>query len=384
MFSVLKQFLVLGLMSFGGPAAHIGYFRKRFVAELGWLNEQEFAAMVAVSHLLPGPGSSQVGFAIGLHKAGWAGGICAFIGFTLPSFLLMVVLASIGQSYQDNSWTLNIIHGLKLLAVIVVADAILAMFQSFCKDRLTMSLCVLSAIVMLLSQSVVIQVVIIAVSGCIGYFFCRPATQEPAAFNINVNMPLMTVFVLLFGLSFFVIGGELLQLFLGYFNVGSLVYGGGHVVLPLLEQLTSETVSSEQFISGYALAQGVPGPMFTFATFLGFNSLQDTPILGASLATLGIFFPGFLLLACFRNSWTAITTQPTLMAITATINAAVVGLLVAAFYQPVFSYAVLTASDFAIVLVGFLALRAFKVSILALMALVVTLAVSIGMSGLFI
>lgn len=384
MFDVIKQFFILGLMSFGGPAAHIGYFHRRFVKELGWISEQEFSSIVAISHLLPGPGSSQVGFAIGYQRAGWLGGLSAFFSFTLPSVLLMIAFAYYGQSLSGNSWFNLVIHSLKLLAVIVVTDAIWTMFSNFCKDKLTRCLCIGTAVAILLFQSVGIQIIAIVVSGLIGYFYQRKealknqvdkSTQalKTAPNSLALNYPIAITFIAIFSLSFFTFDTRLLNSFLSYFQAGSLVFGGGHVVLPLLQDLTTNVVTTDTFLTGYALAQGVPGPMFTLATYLGFYGEPQTPFIGSILATIAIFMPGFLLLTCFKNSWANLSSNPTLKGITTTINASVVGLLIAALYQPIFTSAVIQASDFAIVIIGLLALKTFKLSILKLIGLIVSL-----------
>jgi len=373
MFDVIKQFFILGLMSFGGPAAHIGYFHNQFVKNLKWLEEDEFASIVAISHILPGPGSSQVGFAIGYHKAGWLGGLSAFVGFTLPSFILMVIFAYFGDFFSDNRVVANLIHGLKLLAVVVVADAVLGMFSNFCKTRLTQSLCVATAVVILLFQSISVQIVALVIAGIIGFRYLRtPAIEQQKTPKLSINKPLFIGFILLFALSFLTFKQELLAMFFGYFQAGSLVYGGGHVVLPLLQNMTSGVLDNDTFLTGYALAQGVPGPMFTLATFLGYNTLEDAPLLGATIATLGIFLPGFLLLTCFKSSWSSVSKHPTLKGITAGINASVVGLLLAALYQPIFVSSVNTSMDMAVVIIGLLALKSFKLSILKLIGVVLS------------
>lgn len=389
MFDVIKQFFILGLMSFGGPAAHIGYFHRRFVKELGWISEQEFSSIVAISHLLPGPGSSQVGFAIGYQRAGWLGGLSAFFSFTLPSVLLMIAFAYYGQSLSDHSWFNLLIHSLKLLAVIVVTEAIWTMFSNFCKDKLTRCLCIGTAVAILLFQSIGIQIIAIVVSGLIGYFYQRKETLknqvnkstqalETASNSLALNYPIALTFITIFSLSFFTFDTRLLNSFLSYFQAGSLVFGGGHVVLPLLQDLTTNVVTTDTFLTGYALAQGVPGPMFTLATYLGFYGEPQTPFIGSILATIAIFMPGFLLLTCFKNSWANLSSNPTLKGITTTINASVVGLLIAALYQPIFTSAVIQASDFAIVIIGLLALKTFKLSILKLIGLIVSLTMIIN------
>jgi len=373
MFDVIKQFFILGLMSFGGPAAHIGYFHNQFVKKLRWLTEEQFASIVAISHILPGPGSSQVGFAIGYHKAGWLGGLSAFVGFTLPSFVLMVLFAYFGNAFSDNSMMATLIHGLKLLAVVVVADAVLSMFSNFCKTRVTQSLCAATAVTSLLFQSISVQIIAIIIAGIIGFRYLIPheVTRKKAP-SLSMNKSIFLGFLILFGLSFIPFEEDFSRLFFGYFHAGSLVYGGGHVVLPLLQDITSGTLDSDTFLTGYALAQGVPGPMFTLATFLGYNTLEDAPLAGALIATAGVFLPGFLLLTGFKSSWSQVSTHPILMGVTAGINASVVGLLVTALYQPIFVSAVTTPTDIAVVIIGLLALKSFKLSILKLIAVVLS------------
>ncbi|WDE07134.1 chromate efflux transporter [Thalassomonas viridans] len=370
MFDVFRQFFLLGLFSFGGPAAHIGYFHKAFVVKRKWLAEEEFANLVAISHLLPGPGSSQVGFAIGYHRRGLGGALCAFVGFTLPSVLLMMGFAYFSRVFEHHFVVDKVIHGLKLLAVIVVADAVFGMFKSFCRCCLTQTLCVLTAIALLLFQSMAAQIVAIVLAGMVGHFRLRPGHSSGAGTGLSVNYPLLLVFTLLFAVSFFTFDNVLLDMFAGFFQAGSLVFGGGHVVMPLLQSLTAGSISTETFLTGYAAAQGIPGPMFTFATFLGFHSDPQAPVTAAIAATLAVFLPGFLLLLSVKSAWVSVKENNVLRGVISGINAAVVGLLMVALYQPIFLSAVFNATDLAIVLGGILLLKSFNLSIVKLIVLV--------------
>lgn len=371
MLDVFTRFLYLGFISFGGPAAHIGYFHKEFVINRKWLTEDQYANLVALSHLLPGPGSSQVCFAIGHSRAGLIGAITAFIAFTLPSFGLMLLFAGVTQLVSDNPLLDNAIYGLKLLAVIVVADAVWGMFLNFCKSKVTQAICLLTAVVILLSNAIFMQLAAIIIAGAVGYFLLKGKPEANAnKGKITINWFALVMFFGLFTLSFVPLSNTLMTLFTDYYQAGSLVFGGGHVVLPLLESLTSESVSSDTFLTGYALAQGIPGPMFTFATFLGYSSLQDMPVLGATIATLAIFLPGFLLVLSFQSGWRVFSENSRFKGVSSGINAAVVGLLISAFYAPVFSSVVLSANDLALVLVGFFAFKVLKLSIVQLIMLI--------------
>jgi chromate transporter len=362
-FEVFYQFLALGFISFGGPAAHIGYFQTTFVQKRGWLDQQAYAKLVALSQFLPGPGSSQVGFAIGLRRAGLAGGIAAFVGFTLPSFCLLYILATYAMDSHDSEMVNGVIQGLKLLAVIVVADASLNMFKSFCKDKLSISLMVLSTLCLLILPSLWTQMGVLVLAAIVGIVFVASSDKEhttPAVLGIK-GFPLVIFIVLFLSLPFADI-----DVFSSFYQAGSLVFGGGHVVLPLLQQTVGGQIGNDQFITGYAAAQAVPGPMFTLATFLGATLLPEQPLMGAVLATLGIFLPGFLLIYGLQDAWEALTQNPKIAGAAAAINAAVVGLLVAALYNPVLTSAVTQSLDLLIVAIGFVALRMMKLPIVVL------------------
>ena len=366
LFDVFSRFFLLGLMSFGGPAAHIAYFRKQFVEQLKWLDDATYARLVALSQFLPGPGSSQVGFALGYRRAGLAGAIAAFIAFTTPSFILLWLLSVNPWFGSDHEIMQGVIQGLKLLAVVVVSDAVLSMFKSFCKNKLTICVAIFTAAALILMSSLTTQLICLLIAAAVGALQGRQATQ--AKKNVNVSWLPLLIFLLLFlGLPALLVTGvsqnTWLVLFNQFYQAGSLVFGGGHVVLPLLQQTLGDAISNDQFLMGYAAAQAVPGPMFTMATFLGAEMRPDSPLIAALLTTLAIFLPGFLLVLALQNSWEALATRAKVAGAIAGINAAVVGLLMAALYQPVFTAAVTGWLEFAVVVLGFAALRFIKIHI---------------------
>ncbi|HDZ8913789.1 TPA: chromate efflux transporter [Aeromonas hydrophila] len=373
---VFMQFLWLGCISFGGPAAHIGYFQRTFVERLGWLTQAEFAQLLALCQLLPGPASSQLGFAIGRQRAGFAGALAAFAGFTLPSFLLLLAAAiGLGQ-LGNNIWLDAALHGLKLLALVVVADAVLTMSRQFCKTTRNQGIMVATAAALWWQPGLLTQLFMLAGAALLCARVGTPQTTDPQpspAQSMPVHQPhwpTLLLFALLFvGLS--LLGGPVGQLVADFYRAGSLVFGGGHVVLPLLAESVGHSLSEQQFLTGYSLAQLVPGPMFTLATYLGAQLLPATPVGGALLATLALFLPGFLLLWAMGPCWQSWLARPRLAGAVAGINAAVVGLLLAALYQPVWQSAVLAPTDLALAAIGFYLLRVLKLPILALATLLV-------------
>ncbi|HHQ4509263.1 TPA: chromate efflux transporter [Aeromonas hydrophila] len=373
---VFMQFLWLGCISFGGPAAHIGYFQRTFVERLGWLTQAEFAQLLALCQLLPGPASSQLGFAIGRQRAGLRGALAAFAGFTLPSFLLLLAAAiGLGQ-LGNNVWLDATLHGLKLLALVVVADAVLTMSRQFCKTTRNQGIMVATAAALWWQPGLLTQLVMLAGAALLCARVGEPQTPGPQpslAQSIPVHQPhwpTLLLFALLFvGLP--LLGGPVGQLVADFYRAGSLVFGGGHVVLPLLAESVGHSLNQQQFLTGYSLAQLVPGPMFTLATYLGAQLLPATPVGGALLATLALFLPGFLLLWAMGPCWQSWLARPRLAGAVAGINAAVVGLLLAALYQPVWQSAVLAPTDLALAAIGFYLLRGLKLPILALATLLV-------------
>ncbi|SET22896.1 chromate efflux transporter [Thalassotalea agarivorans] len=374
MATIFWQFFLLGLTSFGGPAAHLGYFHRHFVVKKAWLSEQEYAQLIALSQFLPGPGSSQVGFAIGLQRGGKLGGIAAFLGFTLPSFLIMFALALVptaGVPIVDH-----ITSALKILAAIVVADAVVTMFSSFCKSTVHRITAIIAAIAVLFMPSLITQCAVILIAGMVG-FASAQASQKVVLERVK---PSYLVLFFLGFVSIFVVSVDILALFGQFYTAGALVFGGGHVVLPLLQQALP-TVTTDQFLSAYASAQAVPGPMFTIATYLGAVAFPDAPLLGAVVATFAVFLPGFLLVLAFVSSWQSLAKHAKFAATAASINAAVVGLLLAAFYTPVLLSISTSWLAITIAFVGFILLRRFNIHIMFYVAGAVILGVLSYLTG---
>ncbi|EKO3415514.1 chromate efflux transporter [Vibrio fluvialis] len=365
MLDIFRTFFTLGWVSFGGPAAHIGYFRQAFVQKRGWLTDDEYAQIVALSQFLPGPGSSQVGFAIGYQRAGLFGACAAFLGFTLPSVMLMLLIALLSSQLLNQPLFLHIVHGLKLLAVLVVADAAWGMYQNFCRQKLTILLCLVTAIALLCMPTLATQMLVLIVAALVGASQLKGAPPKEATKGYSLSwVPLALFAILFFGLPLVSSYSSLLSVFDHFYQAGSLVFGGGHVVLPLLQNTLGDQITSDTFLTGYAAAQAVPGPMFTFATYLGYALDPDSPITSALLATVAIFLPGFLLLLGVIKHWRALAAIPAINGALAGVNASVVGLLIAALYQPVFSSAVSTTFDIAAILLGFVLMKILRLPIL--------------------
>lgn len=370
--AIFRQFFLLGCMSFGGPAAHLGYFKRHFVDTLNWLSDTRYAQLISLSQALPGPGSSQVGFAIGVERAGVIGGITAFIAFTLPSFLIMLLLAV--SAHQFDAVYFAIIAGLKLFAVVIVADATLTMAKSFCTSAALKLIAVMSTLALLLFPLLSTQIAILVSAAAIGAIWpllqlntqTEPKADTKSAFRW---LPL-GLFVLLLAISFIPLGDDL-ALFAPFYQAGAMVFGGGHVVLPVL-QAGVPALSNDQFLSAYASAQAIPGPMFTIATYLGAQLTSEQPLIGAIAATLLIFTPGFLLMLAFQKSWLNLASKPRFASSIAALNAAVVGFLAAALYSPIWTSAVHNLWQVALVIAAFAWLRMKKPPIWWLLALFVS------------
>jgi chromate transporter len=375
LWEVFWRFLALGCVSFGGPAAHIGYFQTTFVQKLKWIDEESYARLISLSQFLPGPGSSQIGFAIGLRRAGVYGGIAAFLGFTLPSFLLLYFLATINTGQNSADLLSGVAHGLKLLAVVVVADATSSMFKAFCKERLSISIAVLTAASLLLFPSLGIQISVLVVAALVGSLYGKPVINKSDKKERFKTFPLVLFFVLFLGMPLITVISQWADIFSDFYQAGSLVFGGGHVVLPLLQQTIGDAIATDRFLLGYAAAQAVPGPMFSMAAFMGAEISPGSPLLGALIATAGVFLPGFLLVISLQGAWESLASKPKIAGATWGINAAVVGLLLAALYQPVFISAVSTPIEMALVILGFFALRTMSIPI-------VMLVIGFGITGL--
>ncbi|EGQ9276715.1 chromate efflux transporter [Vibrio vulnificus] len=379
MLQIFKTFFWLGWISFGGPAAHIGYFRHTFVEKLKWISDEEYAQLVALSQFLPGPGSSQVGFGLGYKKGGLPGACAAFLGFTLPSVVIMLLLALVSSQVTDTALFQNVVHGLKLLAVVVVADAAWGMYKNFCKTPLTVGISVATAVALLVFSGIATQMVVLIIAALIGVIALKgenKATEH--SFKPSLT-PLLTFAALLLLLPLLATAQPLVQLFNEFYQAGSLVFGGGHVVLPLLQNIVGEQISQDAFLTGYAAAQAVPGPMFTFATYIGYVLHPSSPILGAVVATLAVFLPGFLLMLGVLKNWQLLAANPRVSGALQGVNASVVGLLVAALYQPVFTSAVSNGLDVGLILIGFYLQKQIKVPILALVLFFMLSRATLGM-----
>ncbi|URM34539.1 chromate transporter [Cytobacillus firmus] len=348
----------LGLTSFGGPVAHLGYFHDEYVRRRKWMDEKSYADLVALCQFLPGPASSQVGIGIGVMRAGAPGGIMAFLGFTLPSVIALIIFAILLQGINpaEAGW----IHGLKIVAVAVVAHAVLGMAQKLVPDLPRKTLALLAIIATLFWQTAITQVAVILVSGFIGFLIYKKHTDNDDArleFPISKGFAagcLVLFFALLIVLPILreVTALEWVALFDSFYRSGSLVFGGGHVVLPLLERefVPAGWLSEEAFLAGYGAAQAVPGPLFTFAAYLGavMNGWQ-----GGLLATAAIFLPAFLLILGALPFWDTLRRNPNIRGALMGVNAAVVGILIAAFYHPIWTSSILEPADFAFAAVLF-------------------------------
>ncbi|MEK8132790.1 chromate efflux transporter [Paenibacillus filicis] len=365
---VFASSLKLGLTSFGGPVAHLGYFRHEYVERRRWVDERSYAELVAMCQFLPGPASSQVGIGIGTIRAGWLGGVVAWLGFTAPSALLLMLFGFYIQYATPGS--MGWIHGLKLVAVAIVAHAVLGMGQKLITGPALAAVALLAAAVSLLWPSVYSQVSVLAAAGIFGCFRRAERTQEGkpmfAESPMGIGKLAGACCLLLFGLLLVLLpllsrasGHPLLQMTDGVYRAGSLVFGGGHVVLPLLERefLSAGWVSRGDFLAGYGAAQAVPGPLFTFVSYLG---MAGFGVGGALLATAAIFLPAFLLVFGVLPFWNVVRKQPRLQGSVAAVNAAVVGILAAAFYNPIWISAVNGAADLAAAAVLFALLQFAK------------------------
>ena len=352
----------LGLTSFGGPVAHIGYFREEYVARRKWLDEATYVDLVALCQFLPGPASSQVGIAIGITRAGLLGGVAAWLGFTLPSAIALVAFAYGLRVLEvaDAGW----LHGLKVAAVAVVALAVWGMARALAPDRGRATIALLSAIGALVWSTGAAQVVIIAAAALAGLRFlpgtaAAPATRAPVLVGRRLGVSMLALFfglLLALPIARQLVGAQALAVFDSFFRAGSLVFGGGHVVLPLLqaEVVPPGWVTDEQFVAGYGAAQAVPGPLFTFAAYLGaVMGPRPNGVAGAALALMAIFLPSFLLVVGALPFWSAIRGRSGFQQALRGINAAVVGLLLAALYHPVWTSAIRSPADVGLALAAF-------------------------------
>lgn len=367
---VFWAFLRLGLTSFGGPVAHLAYFREEFVIRRRWLGESAYADVVALCQFLPGPASSQVGMALGLYQAGYRGALAAWLGFTLPSAVLLIVLA-LGLGAVDHAVADGALQGLKVAVVAVVAQAVWGMARPLCPDALRVTFMALTAAAVLLVPSAWAQVGCLLLAGVAGVRWLpsgQVVEHEPLPQRVGRRAGALWLALFLVGL----LGLPLLAMFQSspawqmadaFFRAGSLVFGGGHVVLPLLqaELVPTGWVDNDVFLAGYGATQAVPGPLFTFAAFLGASSLQGpTGVWGGALALVAIFLPSFLLVAGALPFWEVLRSQRLARAALAGVNAAVVGLLLAALYHPVWTSAIVGVHEFILALLAWVALMFWR------------------------
>jgi len=367
---VFAAFLRLGLTSFGGPVAHLGYFRQDLVERRRWLDEHAYLDLVALCQFLPGPTSSQVGFGIGLTRAGYMGAFAAWLGFTMPSAILMMLFAFGVAQYGEvagSGW----LHGLKIAAVAVVAQAVWGMAATMATGRIRASLAIAAAVLVLFVPNAAGQLGAIATGAAVGVFALpgeRRPSQSALAAGVSRTVATLAIavfFVLLVGLPLLsaLFPSQALAEFNAFYRAGSLVFGGGHVVLPLLQAAVVPPgwVSDDTFLAGYGAAQAVPGPLFTFAAYLG-AAMGPEPngIAGAAICLIAIFLPTFLLVIGVLPFWQVLRTKPRAQAALDGVNAAVVGLLLAALYRPVWQSAIASPRDFALAIAAFLLLTAWK------------------------
>lgn len=363
-------FLRLGLTSFGGPVAHIGYFREEFVARRRWLDDHAYGDLVALCQFLPGPASSQVGIALGLFQRGIMGAVAAWLGFTLPSAVALVAFGlTLTHANLDSGATW--LHGLKVVAVAVVAQALWGMSKTLCPDVKRMGIAVVAAVLSMTVSGVVGQIMAMLAGGLVGLFWLAsgsalPHTPFPLRLSTRTSLLFLVAFVT--GLVALPIAARLsnsgaVHVVDSFYRSGALVFGGGHVVLPLLRSATVSTgwVSEDLFTAGYGAAQAVPGPLFTFAAYLGAISTRSpNGILGAGVALAAIFLPSFFLVIGVLPLWERVRGHPTLQRAMRGINAAVVGVLLAALYDPVWTSAIHSIADFALAAVAFVLLTVWK------------------------
>lgn len=372
MLDVFLAFLKLGLSSFGGPIAHVGYFHREFVERRRWIDDARYAQLLAVSQFLPGPASSQVGFSLGLIRAGWLGALGAFLGFTLPSALLMFGFAYLTPQL-DQPYGAALLHGFKLVAVAVVAQGVLTMAQRLTPDTARRLIAVAAALVVIFTGSASMQIVVVTLGAIAGLIVCRDAARIGSmhfdvGYGARAGIVLLAIFAVLLLFALLPDSREyLVAAAQGFYRAGALVFGGAHVVLPLLEEAVVQPgwVSEDEFLAGYGAAQAVPGPMFSVAAFLGARLDPIPPnALSAAISLMAIFLPGLLLVAGVLPLWSAIASRKRAASALAGINAAVVGLLGAALYDPVWTSAILTPFDFAVALAGFVLLQLRGTSVL--------------------
>lgn len=369
---IFTAFLRLGLTAFGGPIAHLGYFREELVERRRWLSEQAYADLIALCQFLPGPASSQVGFALGLVRGGLPGALTAWFAFTLPSALLLFAFA-MGATLFEGPVGSGVIHGLKLVAVAVVAQAVWGMAQKLCPDRQRAAIALGALLALAFLPTTGGQIGVTVLGGLAGTVLCRNLPR-PGGDTLTIPVPralaqlcLLLFALLLGGLPLLVAwsGSDTLALFEALYRAGALVFGGGHVVLPLLEgsMVDSGRMSADTFLAGYGAAQAMPGPLFTFSAYLGASvGVAPGAVVGAMVALVAVFLPGMLILLATLPFWAGLRERAGARAVMAGTNAAVVGILASALYDPVWTSAVTRPVDFAVAAAAFVLLTVWKVA----------------------
>ncbi len=366
-FYIFYTFLLLGCTAFGGPIAHLAYFNKELIQKKGWLDQAAYTNLMGLCHFIPGPSSSQVGLSIGYLLQGWRGAIAAWLGFTLPSALLMSALAA-GMLYQEHVVLGQTIHYLKIIALAVVAQAIWQMSRSMLSTHLMRALCITNCVVILIIPHLFTISVLLIIMGLIGYRFFSPidiypTEQAHSPAKTHVHAYRILAIGLLFFVALLVMSSlttiidkplnqtlsEMTQLFASMYRSGALVFGGGHVVLPLVEQEVTQHshISTDTLLAGYGLVQAMPGPLFTFSTYIGALWIDSSPWLGALIATFAIFLPSFILIPSLLPLWQRLQYNHHAKGVLAGCNITVIGLLISLLYQPLWISTILSASDFA-------------------------------------
>lgn len=367
---VFRVALELGLTSFGGPVAHLGYFERAYVGKRQWLSADEYAGFIALSQLMPGPTSSQVGLLVGLRRAGWLGACAAWVGFTAPSAFLMFAFALIAPRLEGPALD-AVVHGLKLVAVAVVAQAVWSMAQRLCPDRRRTAIGLAAAVLLLAVGGIAMQLAALVLGAAAGTLLCRGITLDSSMPQVPIEMRTggiaLAAFLTL--LAVLPLGGRLaphslLDLAGMFYQAGALVFGGGHVVLPLLraELVPHRWLTDSSFLAGYGAAQAVPGPLFTFAAYLGAAIAPPGKApLWSLVALVCVFLPGILIAIAGLPLWAWLGNHPAARGGLAGVNAAVVGVLGAALYNPIWVSAIGSGRDVAVALAGFLLLERWRV-----------------------
>jgi len=369
-FRILMEILFastkLGVTAFGGPVAHLAYFKDEYVDRRRWLEDKTYADIIALCQFLPGPASSQVGISIGMIRGGLLGGIVSWIGFTLPSIIVLVIFAMLYQTFSLED--AGFIHSLKVVAAAVVLHALIGLGKKLTPDKPRLAIAVVAAFIMLIYPSAWMQIITILCAGLVGLkLFKDKAESNVKFFSVNiskktgiVSLGILVVFLITLPIITKLMNNPLVSIFDTFFRVGSLVFGGGHVVLPMIEReiVPQGLLSPDEFLAGYGIAQAVPGPLFTFSSYLG---TMMEGIGGAVVATIGIFLPSFLFIVAALPFLNELRKRASFQGILMGVNASVVGILLAAFYDPVIKSSILNASDFALGFILFALLNIWKV-----------------------